>query len=135
MLTERIWASKLEVGIPEIDQDHQALFDEFNHLIRQISAHVSTNEIAQLFQNLIDHTAEHFSHEETLMKDMKYSLYHSHCEIHRKLLQDAHEVARDIQRSNDELDPTPYISCLQALIIDHIIIHDSKILKHSLSDS
>ena len=135
MLTENTWTLKLEVGIPEVDKEHQALFDEFNQLIRQINAQVSTNEIAQLFQNLINHTAEHFSHEEALMKDIKYPLYHGHCEIHKKLLHDAHEVARDIQRSNDELDPTPYISCLQALIIDHIIIHDSKILKYSLSDS
>lgn len=71
----------LQVNIPIMDKIH----DEFLHLLLQIQS-CKTQDFLPLFEELIEHTKDHFAFEEEMM--LKYDFYgkQEHLDEHENLL-------------------------------------------------
>lgn len=75
------WKDSFSCNIPEIDAQHQKLFEIGSRLYEIISlkdGYDHYDEIIQILQELRDYTAYHFSYEESLMKMKNYENYETH---------------------------------------------------------
>ena len=76
------WTSDLEVGIEEIDKQHQQLVNYINHLY---DAHHSGSreEMAKALDELIQYTVDHFAYEEEMLRQSGYPLLAPHARVHQ----------------------------------------------------
>jgi hemerythrin len=78
---EQTMSDTLELNIPVIDQKH----DEFLEILAKIKSS-SKSEFLPLFQEMIEHTKEHFAFEEELMDKYDFYAKGEHIEEHKNLL-------------------------------------------------
>lgn len=76
-----IWTSDLEIGIPEIDQQHKQLVDYINEL-HDSRRNADRKKIAEVIDKTIEYTSLHFGFEETMLADAKYPLLRPHKKVH-----------------------------------------------------
>ena len=81
-------ASQLLVGIPQVDREHQRLFD----IVDEVEAALAlppveaTPALTHAVRELIDYTRTHFASEERLMQTAGYPALNEHLQLHRDLL-------------------------------------------------
>src|SRR5450631_903479 len=80
------WNDEMDVGIPEIDEDHKPIIISINQFNRSITEGKEPTEIKRRLQHIIDETMRHFSQEEELFKKWQYSETTSHMRIHAHIL-------------------------------------------------
>jgi hemerythrin len=76
------WDPTLAIDVPEIDDQHRALFAEVARFDAAVRAGVQGPEIRQLFAFLGRYAQEHFDAEERLMRDASYPRLASHALEH-----------------------------------------------------
>lgn len=124
------WSGKYEVGVKEIDQDHEMLYGLFNDFAQKANSNVSYEELTDFYCYMLKQVALHFEREEEFMRSTGYPDYKKHKAVHATLLRDAREVAMDSELSDEQPDLIPYIDCLRVLIIDHIKDEDGDLADH-----
>jgi hemerythrin-like metal-binding protein len=77
------WNDSLLIGVPLCDEHHQHLFDLFNKTYGEITADSTPQDIADLFRELMDYAAYHFSVEERLMAQNGFPGREEHMKEHR----------------------------------------------------
>jgi hemerythrin-like metal-binding protein len=80
------WNDEMDVGIPEIDEDHKPIIISINEFNRSITEGKDPTEIKRRLQLVIDETIRHFSREEELFKKWQYSETTSHARLHAHIL-------------------------------------------------
>jgi hemerythrin-like metal-binding protein len=80
------WSDEMDVGIPEIDEDHKPIIISINEFNRSITEGKDPTEIKRHLQLVIDETIQHFSQEEELFKEWQYSEATSHARLHAHIL-------------------------------------------------
>lgn len=83
---------KLSVGNAQVDADHRMLQEYIGLLHEAVNSGAQASEQSHLFAQLIEHTREHFRHEEALMQKMGYSGYEKHKAEHDMLLEEVQEL-------------------------------------------
>ncbi len=121
------WSDSYKINVPELDQEHESLFAQFNDFVRKLQDHAPRKEVTDTLTKLLEEVTVHFSHEEDVMKEIGYPSFESHKMIHTRLLGDAQEIVDDLKKSPENPDFLPYAKTLQSIVIDHIIDHDSKL--------
>jgi len=76
------WDPSLAIDVPEIDDQHRALFAEVDRFDAAVRAGVQGAEIRKLFAFLGQYAQEHFESEERLMRDAGYPRLASHALEH-----------------------------------------------------
>lgn len=77
------------LGIPSIDREHRLMMNLVNELSEAV-AHGCTYEQAHLkMEKVLDFAAEHFAHEENLMRRHGFPGLEQHASEHEKLLREA----------------------------------------------
>jgi hemerythrin-like metal-binding protein len=79
------WLSDYEVGVPEIDREHQGLFaiaERFHLALRE--GH-GKQVLESHLDQLLDYACHHLAHEEALMQKIVYPHYREHCRQHEDL--------------------------------------------------
>jgi len=66
------WEENLRLGVPVIDEQHEAIFVQFNKLSAALSAGESRSEIIEVLDYLNEYVTTHFTDEENLMQLYKY---------------------------------------------------------------
>lgn len=82
-----VWNDSLELGLPQIDEQHRRLVDRYNELAAAYRRREPDAELARRLAVLLDFTAAHFASEEALMAEMGYDGLDEHREEHQDLLQ------------------------------------------------
>lgn len=84
------WKPAFECGNPEIDEEHQALFQLANTLLDQLPlrAHQPLAFDAA-FHGLLTHVTAHFEHEETILRAHEYAQLSDHTQEHQVLVAQA----------------------------------------------
>lgn len=119
------WNDSLSVGFAPMDEDHKQLAGLLNDLDDAVVAGRGTDALAPLLNDLIDHTALHFRHEEKLMQAHGDPEYIAHKIEHEKLLRIASEM--QTQFRNGDTDVTnELLPFLREWLIDHILGIDAK---------
>jgi len=80
------WSEIYSVGNPEIDQQHQKLFDIANRYSVALQGGVGQKTLIRIFNELVEYTGYHFRREEELMREGGFPDLESHKQNHEKLV-------------------------------------------------
>ena len=72
------WDPSLAIGVPEIDDQHQSLFEQAAQFDAAVRAGAPDRELQDLFAFLARYAQEHFEAEERLMREAGYPRLASH---------------------------------------------------------
>ncbi len=120
------WTSEFIIGIPEIDLEHQFLFEALNDFYNGLRSNEPTKSITKLIDKLVYYARMHFSHEEELMRMSGFPQLHEHMLEHMEFLEIINRYHDNIQKNKPvaSLEITAFI---KDWINNHILIEDKKI--------
>ncbi|MEW8486841.1 MAG: bacteriohemerythrin [Candidatus Thiodiazotropha sp.] len=124
-----VWDAKFSVGIVEIDRQHKALMDMANELKFELVGKRSIKTARRILKGLIDYTATHFSYEEQLMDQTRYSEAEAHKELHRKLVDDVMGYNERIEQGDEEV-LGELMAFIKGWLIEHIQKTDKRLGAH-----
>ena len=82
MSIQFVWDKSLTVGNPDLDEQHQKVFELANSLSNDSDEGQMKRTILQIFK----HLTKHFSDEENMMKEIGYPKRAEHQELHNELI-------------------------------------------------
>lgn len=80
-----VWRKAHECGQPDIDRQHQELFDLFNRLLGASLGHEAGGAVEPLLQQLLDALVRHFRDEEETLRLLGYGEFEQHSRLHQAL--------------------------------------------------
>lgn len=116
------WSDSLDIGIDEINRQHQTLLHLVNELYHLLNHNYGLNSIKRVVQGLIDYTANHFTYEETLFDQIDYSQAQHHREKHQHLVQEVLDFQKRVERGEEIGDEL--MSFLKNWLTQHIMRED-----------
>lgn len=75
------WTEEYELGIDVIDDQHKRIVDYINKLA-DAGPDISSEELAEVVDSLVDYTYSHFAFEEALMEEVEYENLSAHLQTH-----------------------------------------------------
>lgn len=89
------WNASLELGVPEIDSDHQHLVELVQKLTELSQGEADHEEIWSVLVALETYTQQHFIREEQLMRDIHHEFYTQHKAEHDRMTHDVRNIIDD----------------------------------------
>ena len=86
------WNDEMNVGIPEIDEDHKPIITLINEFNRSITEGQNPAAIKRRLQLIIHETVRHFNQEEELFQKWQFSDTTSHARMHAHILKALHGI-------------------------------------------
>jgi len=120
------WGEVLSVEVDEIDNDHKKLLDLFNILTHALSDGESQEYLKAVFNELVNCTIWHFSHEERLMLKYGYENLEEHKEAHQELVQAAWELQDKLFQLDKTITEDDLVE-LERWLTGHILTDDMKL--------
>ena len=118
------WQDAYALDLPEIDAQHQVLFDLMNALWNAIIARASADDTLALVRELERYTIVHFTEEETFMRRAGYSGFDAHKHAHDRF------VARVAEEKSRIEAGTPFgleiLHFLKDWLVQHILVEDRR---------
>jgi len=117
-----IWKKEYAVGIPELDKQHQDLFNLGNKL-----QNIDKSQAKPYVMDLYKYARAHFKAEEEHMEQLNYPNLKAHRELHNKFITDLNLITKDF--TDDSF--YEFKSFLNSWLIDHVLTEDSKYFDYS----
>jgi len=117
------WTGAQAVHVPEVDAEHQLLFELCGRLQRASTARAPLPQMRSIVQELVTQAAVHFLHEEQEMRSAGYLHFAWHRRQHRAALARITPLERRIQSSDGEA-ARELLEYLSGWLNDHIGIAD-----------
>jgi hemerythrin-like metal-binding protein len=118
------WKSERNaVAVPEIDDEHQAIFQLGNDLYQALAGGELLSAVEPGVRELIAHTAGHFSHEERLMRSRSYPMYAWHKGQHDTVRSKLAELEKSLEKGDREA-VLPALDYLTAWLQTHTAVSD-----------
>jgi voltage-gated potassium channel len=117
------WSDNLSIGIASIDEQHRSLVILISKFQEALSAGKDREEIAKVFDKLLDYTMVHFKNEEEIMKKYDYPEIDTQIREHRNLTQKVMELNRHKRYIFSE----NIIDFLYSWLVNHIMVTDKKL--------
>ena len=124
------WKEEYEVGVAEIDEQHQKLIDIANRvyeLMRNELALDKYDQIVEILQELKEYTVYHFHFEEGLMQKARYKKRFSHKILHQNFLAQVEAVDLSAVDENQDAYLVQIMDFIANWLIEHIIGEDKKV--------
>ena len=124
------WKEEYEVGVAEIDEQHQKLIDIANRvyeLMRNELALDKYDQIVEILQELKEYTVYHFHFEEGLMQKAKYKKRFSHKILHQNFLAQVEAVDLSAVDENQDAYLIQIMDFIANWLIEHIVGEDKKV--------
>lgn len=119
------WKAAYEIGIPELDRQHQKLVDLINGLYEVFCAHDTGLALVSLLDELVDYAVMHFNYEEALMDMCAYPSLEEHLKDHQRLSSWVLETRSRVLRTRAGLTGAELIF-LRNWLIEHVAAEDQK---------
>lgn len=120
------WSDDLAIGIPDIDQQHRAIFEQMARLEENLEKDCASEVSAEVVDFLAEYVVEHFSTEEKLMKEIGYPEYSYHKSEHATFLDKFYQI-RSLLNQNDKLAKYYLHSVMANWLTHHIANEDQKL--------
>jgi hemerythrin-like metal-binding protein len=119
------WSDKYSVNVPEMDKQHQTLFNMLNELHDAMLSGKAKTVLDKTLSQLIQYTQRHFAIEERLMQENNYAEYEDHKAVHEQLKT---RVRQFVERyhAGDRSVTIELMSFLQDWLANHIVGMDKK---------
>lgn len=119
-----VWSESWSVGVPEVDDDHRALFD----LIEMISSTSKGDEAravtGTVLGALMDYTEFHFEREERMQQAIGYQGFAGHKAKHDKLKAQVQDYQTRFNQDPASVDVSDLSLFLQKWLVEHILKED-----------
>ena len=123
-----LWKDAYNLGIPEMDQQHQGLVRILNALHASMSKGSPRESLEMVLRDLIAYTERHFKCEEQLMVRRGYSGLKAHQAEHQKLTKEVHDL-RDRLHAGKIMVSLDTMNFLKSWLTNHIMCHDKAYAK------
>jgi len=124
------WNDEFNLGIEEIDREHQALVALINALHDAMSAGAGRADVVEGMSQIHALVDAHFAREEAFMRETRYMAYTEHKEDHEVLLDALCDMIDRVGR-NGEYDEAGLSADLQYWFSEHFRTHDARLHRHS----
>jgi len=116
------WHERYRVGNPEIDLQHQKLFELVNHFDDVIQMGMA-DELGLILDDLIACTVEHFAFEEALILQAGFPKAIEHGRMHGELILQVKEL-REKMKTGGHVSPKSIVRFLADWLTSHIMRED-----------
>jgi len=122
------WTSKFRMNIPEIDEDHKLIIENFNSLYDSMKSGKGQEVYTEFVDFLNYYVNSHFAHEEALQEKIGYDNFQVHKQLHEDFKNEVINTFSKYNKSqisNEELIKLNLF--VKNWLIYHILIEDQKI--------
>lgn len=117
------WDEKYELGLPEVDAQHQGLFDCANNILS-----AKKEDLPSYIMELYTYTRRHFNAEEEFLKSVNYPALLDHNKLHIELIDD---LNREVELGfENDADLERFKLFFMQWLVKHILQEDVKYLPH-----
>ena len=117
------WNSAYSVGIDSIDNQHKTMFS-YGKKIESLISNFDDSDISQnlidIFSELIEYTKVHFNFEESLMKSANYENYEAHVKKHEFILAQLIDINTSVESSTQAATAFSLLQLVAQWIFEHI---------------
>ncbi|HEY3383464.1 MAG TPA: bacteriohemerythrin [Vicinamibacterales bacterium] len=118
------WSARMNVGIPEIDRQHQKLLELFNDLEEGLSRSLPVKKPRVLFAELVSYSKYHFLGEENLMQVAGWAGRDDHARVHAEFVAKVTELERTLECEGNLEAALASSRFLRHWILRHIVVAD-----------
>lgn len=125
-----VWNDSLHaLGIPSMDREHRGLINLVNELAEAVAHDCDCERARQQMGKILDFAAEHFVHEEALMRQHGFPGLEQHAAEHERLLREATAMMKiyDPEHSDRALLITAFLTDFAE---NHILHEDRAISQY-----
>lgn len=116
------WNSQLDIGLDEINRQHQTLVHLINELYHLLNHNYGLASIKRVVQGLIDYTANHFKYEEILFEQIDYKQTQQHIDKHHRLVKQVLDFQARVEKGEEIGDEL--MAFLKNWLVQHIMKED-----------
>ena len=124
------WDERFRLNVDTMDEQHQGLIQQMNHLFDLHHANAPTEQILTALGRLGELTVSHFKQEEQYMQSIGYPELSVHQGTHASLLKTFEQYRAQIVAANGEI-PRKFFDFLRFWLSSHICGIDAKYSKFS----
>jgi len=117
------WNNELSVGYGPMDQEHQHLVTTVNALYDAMLEGRGMSLVDSTFNDIVDHAATHFQHEERLMQETSYPDYAAHKQHHDQLVEEIVKLRQSFE-AGESIFSTRVLQFLADWLTIHITTDD-----------
>ena len=118
------WGDKYLIGIEQLDEHHQHLFEllhESYHMM--VSKKCKNSEIERILDSMSDYATYHITTEEDWMRSLNYPKQDQHFIEHEKFINRVSDFNNEFKKGSDHLT-LEIISFLRGWFLNHILTDD-----------
>jgi methyl-accepting chemotaxis protein len=119
------WGPEFQLGIESIDLQHKRLVSLINQVYAEFGAANNQKTIKKILDELVDYTAYHFGHEETIFSKISYKDTPEHIAQHRKFVDQVVSFKKEFDAGSVGLS-FDLINFLKNWLLNHILKTDKK---------
>ncbi|MBU1247236.1 MAG: bacteriohemerythrin [Proteobacteria bacterium] len=112
------WNDDHKVGVKEVDEQHQKLFDMLNDLHQAAVNGSEQSVLAAILDEMIDYTVYHFKTEEDLYIKYNFPGYENHKKVHDALTGQAVELQQQFRDGSATIS-FDLLDFLHGWLVDH----------------
>ena len=114
------WTERMNVGIAQMDQEHQQLIVLINELFDAVQAGHGRQALGPVLDAMIDYTKTHFAHEEALLRQYQFPTLESHKLEHDALARQVQDIQRKYHAGATAMLSMEVMSFLKSWLVKHI---------------
>ena len=122
------WRDEFEIGIKEVDFEHQELIELINESYAMAKEDDSRAAVTGFLGDIFIRISAHFALEEKEMREMKYDQYEDHKEEHEALLDNIRDIMDDYEE-RATLDEEELGERLKDWFVNHFSTKDARLHK------
>ncbi len=122
------WRDEFEIGIKEVDFEHQELIDLINESYAMAKEDDSRAAVMECLGDIFTRISAHFALEEKEMRELKYDQYGDHKEEHEELLDNIRDIMDDYEE-RATLDEEEFGERLKNWFVNHFSTKDARLHK------
>ena len=123
------WRKEFEVGIPDVDHEHQELIKLINDLHDAVQGENATISVMDFLGEIYSHVSAHFALEEKIMRTRKYDQYTEHKADHERLLDELRDIMDDYEE-NAYFSDAEFAGQVERWFTEHFKTKDARLHKH-----
>jgi hemerythrin len=126
------WSSELEIGCPNIDDQHKQLIVALNDLLAACEHGGHRSELKSTVDFLVAYTVKHFADEEEFQIKHNYPDYERHKQLHDEFKAVASDLAGQLMQEGATIALVAKVhSTIGDWLVNHIKGEDRKVAAHA----
>ena len=118
-MTDQGWNDAVRTGHVRMDAEHQVELALLDALHEAVSRDLGPNRVAEVLEQLLEHTNVHFMSEQLLMRLTAYPHYEAHAEEHDELIVKTRMLQSHVAAG--EIKPTlALIDAMRSWLVQHM---------------